>query len=70
MLHDERRMMIGSPTVRRGVTVTLNQHDETPPVYVIESIPLGGDNEIPAEEIAREGIPTPPHLRFYQVRTH
>jgi hypothetical protein len=47
------------------VTVTLNQQDEAAPVYVIESIPLGGDNEIPAEEIAREGIPTPAHLRLF-----
>jgi serine/threonine-protein kinase len=35
------------------------------PVYVIESIPVGGANEIPAAEIKHEGIPTPGHLRLY-----
>ena len=35
------------------------------PVYVIESIPVGGANEISAAEIASEGIPTPAHLRLY-----
>ena len=32
------------------------------PVYVIESIPVGGRHDVSAEEIAREGIPTPSHL--------
>src|SRR5580698_9784704 len=36
-----------------------------PPVYVIESIPVGGDNEVSAAEIKREGIPLAPHLRIY-----
>jgi serine/threonine-protein kinase len=35
------------------------------PVYVIESIPVAGDNQISPEEIAAEGIPTPPHLRLF-----
>ena len=35
------------------------------PVYVIESIPVGGANEISAAEIKHEGIPTPGHLRLY-----
>ncbi len=35
------------------------------PVYVIESIPVGGANEISRAEIAAEGIPTPDHLRLY-----
>jgi serine/threonine-protein kinase len=35
------------------------------PVYVIESIPVGGDNEVTREEIAAEGIPTPRHLRLF-----
>ncbi|HEX5100488.1 MAG TPA: serine/threonine-protein kinase [Polyangiaceae bacterium] len=38
---------------------------EAHPVYVIESIPVGGANEISAAEIKSEGIPTPPHLRLY-----
>jgi serine/threonine-protein kinase len=40
--------------------------DQNPePVYVIESIPVGGANEITPEEIRMEGIPTPEHLRLY-----
>ncbi len=35
------------------------------PVYVIESIPVGGDNEVSPAEIKREGIPIAPHLRIY-----
>jgi serine/threonine-protein kinase len=35
------------------------------PVYVIESIPVGGDHEVDKEEIAVEGIPTPDHLRVF-----
>jgi serine/threonine-protein kinase len=38
---------------------------EAHPVYVIESIPVGGANEISSDEIASEGIPTPGHLRLY-----
>jgi eukaryotic-like serine/threonine-protein kinase len=35
------------------------------PVHVNEAIPLGGDNRIAADEIAREKIPTPPNLVLY-----
>jgi serine/threonine protein kinase len=38
---------------------------DTRPVIVIENIPAGGDHRITADEIAREGIPTPPHLVLY-----
>jgi serine/threonine-protein kinase len=34
------------------------------PVYVIESIPVAGEHSVTAAEIARDGIPTPPHLRI------
>jgi eukaryotic-like serine/threonine-protein kinase len=36
------------------------------PVYVIESIPVGGDHEVTRAEILTEGIPTPPHLRIFE----
>ena len=39
--------------------------DDASPVYVIETIPVGGKNEISADEIRSEGIPTPGHLRLY-----
>jgi serine/threonine-protein kinase len=35
------------------------------PVYVIETIPVGGDNEVTAAEVQREGIPVPDHLRIF-----
>ncbi|HVW27020.1 MAG TPA: protein kinase [Polyangiaceae bacterium] len=35
------------------------------PVYVIEAIPVAGDNEVTKQEIAAEGIPTPRHLRLF-----
>ncbi len=35
------------------------------PVYVIEAIPVAGDNEVTKQEIASEGIPTPRHLRIF-----
>jgi eukaryotic-like serine/threonine-protein kinase len=35
------------------------------PVCVIESIPVGGDNGVTLEDVAHEGIPTPPHLRIF-----
>ncbi|MBW2526092.1 MAG: protein kinase [Deltaproteobacteria bacterium] len=34
------------------------------PVYVIESIPVGGDHAISEREIAAQGIPAPAHLRL------
>jgi hypothetical protein len=43
-----------------------DSHDPPPePVYVIESIPVGGDHELSPREISVEGVPTPPHLRVY-----
>jgi serine/threonine-protein kinase len=38
---------------------------ESNPVYVIESIPVPGESELSAKEIASEGIPTPPNLKLY-----
>ena len=38
---------------------------DTNPVYVIESIPVPGENELSAKEIASEGIPTPKNLKLY-----
>jgi tRNA A-37 threonylcarbamoyl transferase component Bud32 len=35
-----------------------------PPVCVIESIPVQGDNEIPGAEARADGVPTPAHLRI------
>jgi serine/threonine-protein kinase len=37
-----------------------------PPVYVIEKIPVGGDNELAAADVKNEGIPTPAHLRIFK----
>ncbi len=39
---------------------------QQPPVCVIESIPVGGDNQVTAAEAQAEGIPTPPHLLLYR----
>ncbi len=36
------------------------------PVYVIESIPAGGDHDVSPTEAQREGIPTPDHLRIFR----
>lgn len=38
--------------------------NEPEPVYVIEGIPVAGDHAIDAEEIAREQVPVPAHLRL------
>jgi serine/threonine-protein kinase len=35
------------------------------PVYVIEKIPVAGEHQVPAEEIAAEKIPTPATLRLF-----
>jgi serine/threonine-protein kinase len=43
----------------------MEKRPEVDPVYVIESIPGSGDHQISPEEIARESIPTPEHLRLY-----
>jgi eukaryotic-like serine/threonine-protein kinase len=45
--------------------VSQNDKGEPQPVYVIETIPVGGANEVSAQEIAAELIPTPPHLRIF-----
>ena len=42
-----------------------DRDQEPEPVYVIESIPTGGDHDLDPEEIRAEAIPTPPHLRVY-----
>ncbi len=43
------------------------ERDTNPhPVYVIESIPAGGDHDVSPSEAAREGIPTPSHLRIFR----
>jgi serine/threonine-protein kinase len=39
---------------------------EQPPVYVIETIPVPGENEVSAAEIRSEGIPTPKNLRIFK----
>src|SRR5882757_6213114 len=41
------------------------KYDSTQPVYVIESIPVAGEHQISAEDIKKEGIPTPPNLVLY-----
>lgn len=38
---------------------------ESQPVYVIESIPVGGDHEVSKRDIDVEGIPIPAHLRVF-----
>lgn len=38
---------------------------EDPPVYVIEKIPVGGENKVPAERVAAEKIPMPTGLLVY-----
>jgi serine/threonine-protein kinase len=43
---------------------TDNQNPQ--PVYVIEKIPVGGDNEVAAADVKAEGIPTPSHLRLFK----
>jgi eukaryotic-like serine/threonine-protein kinase len=40
--------------------------DSVDPVYVIESIPVAGAHGVSPAEVAREGIPTPPHLRLFR----
>jgi eukaryotic-like serine/threonine-protein kinase len=41
------------------------QGSELPPVYVIETIPAGGDNQLDPRAVEGEAIPTPPHLRIF-----
>jgi serine/threonine-protein kinase len=42
------------------------EETKTTPVYVIESIPVAGANEVSQEDIRTEGIPTPAHLRIFR----
>jgi eukaryotic-like serine/threonine-protein kinase len=46
--------------------VSTKSPSQPPPVYVIESIPVGGANEVSPAEIKAEGIPTPAHLRIFK----
>ena len=39
---------------------------ENQPVYVIETIPTGGEHEVALREIESEGIPIPAHLRVHR----
>ncbi len=43
----------------------MNEDPNTAPVYVIESIPVGGDNAITRDEARSDGIPAPAHLRIF-----
>jgi hypothetical protein len=43
----------------------MNEDSSPSPVYVIESIPVGGDNDVSPADVKREGIPTPAHLRIF-----
>lgn len=43
----------------------MTAEQDVDPVYVIEAIPVGGDNELDPAEITVERIPTPAHLRIY-----
>jgi hypothetical protein len=52
------------PALQEAFVATNETHDAEP-VYVIESIPVAGANEVAAAEIKAEGIPTPEHLRIY-----
>jgi serine/threonine-protein kinase len=45
--------------------VSEKEKGEPQPVYVIETIPVGGKNEVSPEEIKTELIPTPGHLRLF-----
>ena len=36
------------------------------PVYVIETIPVGGEHGVSPGEIQRESIPVPDHLRLFR----
>jgi serine/threonine-protein kinase len=43
----------------------MNEDQNQPPVYVIEKIPVAGDNEIAPGRARAEGVPTPDHLRVF-----
>lgn len=42
-----------------------DEYESLPPVSVIESIPVAGEHGVADVEIAREGIPVPPHLQLH-----
>src|SRR6187402_1885454 len=42
-----------------------DRYESLPPVSVIESIPVAGDHNVSAKEIASEGIPVPEHLQLH-----
>jgi CRP-like cAMP-binding protein len=43
----------------------MSEDQNAEPVYVIETIPVAGDNAVTEEEVRLEGIPTPPNLRIF-----
>jgi serine/threonine protein kinase len=43
----------------------MSDDSKSPPVRVIESIPVAGDHEVTPAEVRDEGIPTPAHLRIF-----
>jgi hypothetical protein len=43
----------------------MSEEQNAEPVYVIETIPVAGDNAVTEEEVRLEGIPTPPNLRIF-----
>ena len=43
-----------------------DRDQEAEPVYVIETIPVGGEHGVTPAEVAREGIPVPEHLRLFR----
>ena len=48
------------------MAITVPDDPNPSPVYVIESIPVGGDHEVSREDVLAEGIPTPDHLRIFE----
>jgi hypothetical protein len=53
--HDSRQIM----------TPGKSEEWSSEPVYVTDRIPAEGEHGVSPEEAAREGIPTPPHLRVF-----
>src|SRR5688572_8780832 len=54
--------------ISRSTVLPKNYDDQglsSQPVYVIETIPVPGAHEVSADEIKREAIPIPAHLRLY-----
>jgi eukaryotic-like serine/threonine-protein kinase len=43
-----------------------NEDATAEPVMVMEDIPAGGEHDVPAQEVAAEGIPLPDHLVVYR----